>query len=245
MLAARGGLYEKFNPEARIIGGELANINQFPWTVSVRQYGSHRCGGSLIRVNRVLTAASCTPRNLPANFLTVRAGSTNRNTGGQLIQAADLVVHHSFVEGRFRNNIAIVFMAGSFNTALAGIALIPLHAHNAAAPTGILAQITGWGETAVDGPYSDNLRVVAVPIIAHTACVSKYSNHIFPLSADMLCAGFDHGERDFCQGDIGGPLVLNAQLIGLASFNIACGSSDYPGVYTRIASFSNWVSANV
>lgn len=245
VLSERGGLNEKFDPESRIIGGEPANINQFPWTVSVRQFGAHHCGGSIIRPNRVLTAASCVPRNTPANLYTVRAGSNNNNVGGQLLQVADFVVHPNFVADRFRSNIAIIFMAGVFNTANPAIAVIALPSQGAGVATGVLAQVTGWGETAIGGAYSPLLRVVSVPIVAQNTCVSNYAHHVFPLSQDMLCAGFPAGGRGFCTGDIGGPLTLGAQLAGIASFNVVCAAANYPGVFTRVSFFSNWINANV
>lgn len=46
----------------RIVGGEDAKDGQYPFIVSIRQYGSHSCGGSIINENWILTAAHCLVR---------------------------------------------------------------------------------------------------------------------------------------------------------------------------------------
>lgn len=47
------------NPSPLIIGGNEAKDGQFPYMVSLRLYGSHMCGGSIISDHWILTAAHC------------------------------------------------------------------------------------------------------------------------------------------------------------------------------------------
>lgn len=57
--------YERdaLNIEARIINGQLAGVNQFPWHVSIQGNATNGqptlCGGALISNAFVLTAAHC------------------------------------------------------------------------------------------------------------------------------------------------------------------------------------------
>ncbi len=52
----------KTNPKiARIVGGQNAKLGEFPWSVLL-VYGSAKCGGSLITLQHVLTAAHCIAR---------------------------------------------------------------------------------------------------------------------------------------------------------------------------------------
>uniref|UniRef100_A0A6P7F633 Trypsin-like isoform X2 n=1 Tax=Diabrotica virgifera virgifera TaxID=50390 RepID=A0A6P7F633_DIAVI len=44
----------------RIINGRKANIEDHPWIVSLRDFNKvHRCGGSLLNEDTVVTAAHC------------------------------------------------------------------------------------------------------------------------------------------------------------------------------------------
>ena len=49
----------KASPTGRIVGGVDALDGQFPHQISLRQGGSHICGGSIISRKFVLTAAHC------------------------------------------------------------------------------------------------------------------------------------------------------------------------------------------
>ena len=53
----------------------------------------------------------------------------------------------------------------------------------------------------------------------------------------------------FSQGDSGGPLQLYIDgawvQIGIVSFGNRCAEPGYPGVYTRITKFLNWVLRNI
>ena len=64
-----------------------------------------------------------------------------------------------------------------------------------------------------------------------------------------MCAGHEFGGRDACQGDSGGPLMLNDYgvwyLIGIVSAGYSCAKQYQPGIYHRVSSSSDWISANV
>lgn len=55
---------------------------------------------------------------------------------------------------------------------------------------------------------------------------------------------------EFLQGDSGGPLncpVIQGQLYelcGVVSWGARCAEKEYPGVYTRVSKYIDWINAN-
>lgn len=52
-----------------------------------------------------------------------------------------------------------------------------------------------------------------------------------------------------CRGDSGGPLQVfrnsyTSHIVGIVSFGISCGAT-LPGVYTRVAFYSDWIVPRV
>jgi len=59
-----------------------------------------------------------------------------------------------------------------------------------------------------------------------------------------MCAG--RGVRDTCNGDSGGALMsakLNRawSVVGVTSFGVDCAREDFPGVYTRVDQYLDWI----
>ena len=65
-----------------------------------------------------------------------------------------------------------------------------------------------------------------------------------------ICAIRPGTRKDSCQGDSGGPLVAFSEdgsrliQVGVVSWGRGCGGP-LPGVYTRVASFSDWIHETV
>lgn len=81
--------------DGRIVGGEDADIEDFPHQILLEYLGSHRCGGSIISKNIVLTAAHCIDGLSPSS-ITIRAGSSINGEGGTVITAKQLQVHEQY-----------------------------------------------------------------------------------------------------------------------------------------------------
>lgn len=71
------------------------------------------------------------------------------------------------------------------------------------------------------------------------------------MSNKQLCAGGERG-KDSCNGDSGGPLMTTFgndtsqwYVAGVVSFGARCGTQGWPGIYTRVAEYTDWISENV
>lgn len=60
----------------------------------------------------------------------------------------------------------------------------------------------------------------------------------------MICAGnFGQDGKYTCNGDSGGPMTVNGTLIGITSWGYGCRRPNYPGVFTRVPYFREWIDA--
>ena len=63
----------------------------------------------------------------------------------------------------------------------------------------------------------------------------------------MFCAAAPN--TDSCQGDSGGPVVLSddygtSSLAGVVSWGYGCAQAAYPGVYTRVSNYTDWIKSH-
>lgn len=68
--------------QSRVAGGDLAEPGEFPFLVAPQLNGGQWCGATLLNAYTVLTAGHCSI-NIPAENLTVRAGSVVRDVLSQ------------------------------------------------------------------------------------------------------------------------------------------------------------------
>lgn len=83
---------------------------------------------------------------------------------------------------------------------------------------------------------SVNISVVDVNVCNET---DSYGGELYD---GMLCVGHLAGGKDSCQGDSGGPLVCDGLLAGVVSWGYRCATPNYPGIYTDVNFFSEWIA---
>lgn len=90
-----------------------------------------------------------------------------------------------------------------------------------------------------------------LPRVSQNQCKRVYGAFGVNLKEEQFCAGGLSG-IDSCQGDSGGPLMTRFPMDiywyveGIVSFGpTICGSTNYPGIYTKVAKYINWILDNM
>lgn len=104
------------------------------------------------------------------------------------------------------------------------------------------------------GSQSDKKLKVAVNGTDPATCNRVYTPTRRVITDSQICAGGERG-KDSCRGDSGGPLMGNYKnsrgqaywyLAGLVSYGPSpCGQEGWPGVYTRVSKYINWINSKV
>ncbi len=257
----------KHVPENRIVGGTIADTNEYPWQVALVSAAASDprngqfCGGSLIAPGWVLSAAHCFfDRNgaqVPASAIDVVLGVNKLSQGpsagsvGQRRSLAQIIVHPDYDDLTSDNDIALLRLATPAVLSCSVNVIDPATAADAArfAP-GEIAIITGWGDTVSGaGAGSDDLREVAVRLVSNDTCNldSSYNGRV---SSNMICAGQTVGGRDSCQGDSGGPMVVADGAggfiqAGVVSWGDGCALPNFYGVYSRVENYESWIDSHL
>uniref|UniRef100_A0A670JUS1 Anionic trypsin-like n=1 Tax=Podarcis muralis TaxID=64176 RepID=A0A670JUS1_PODMU len=194
----------------------------------------------------------------------VRLGEYNINVlegSEELIDAEKQIPHPKYDPVTTDNDIMLIKLATPA-TLNSRVRAISLPSKCVAAGTECL--ISGWGNTLSDGfNLPELLQCLDAPVLSDAECKDALVGQITP---NMICAGYLEGGKDSCDvrclsvpfffcpdtnaaaatlGDSGGPMVCNGELQGIVSWGIGCALKGFPGVYTKVCNYVDWIQETI
>ena len=185
-------------PGHRVVNGTDANIEDYPFIVSLRSYNSHSCGASILSPDWILTAAHCVGSS--TNGVTIQYGTHFISSVGNVIDVERIIRHEKYSPAdSYRNDIALLKLKSS----------IPLGPN--AQPTKLPppffevpessndCTLIGWGLEKTGGSVQKRLQEVDYFIVTNNECNRIHSSTIHPSN---ICAAYPGGGKGQCSVSI-------------------------------------------
>ncbi|XP_030585036.1 elastase-1-like isoform X2 [Archocentrus centrarchus] len=237
--------------QERVVGGEVARPNSWPWQISLQyQSGSgyaHTCGGTLIKRGWVMTAAHCVDRSMTWRVVLGDHDIYSNDGTEQYKSVSQVYVHPYWNSNNVAGGYDIALLRLSTDATLNNyVQLATLPPSGQVLPNNNPCYITGWGRTQTGGQLSTKLKQAYLPVVDYSTCSSSgwWGSTV---KNTMVCAG--GGSESGCQGDSGGPLncSVNGQwtVHGVTSFVSSSGCNAYrkPTVFTRVSAYISWITS--
>ena len=222
----------------RVVGGEEAVGQSWPWQVAILIEKDSLCGGSVLSERWVLTAAHCIKTQNPSDYVVIEGTKRLSEKNGRPLAVKRVIRHEAYV-GQGANDIALIELATPAKSTP-----VPLGRTKTASleTPGKIAVVTGFGRlrpvTSKKNPMTDEPvtnPVTGKPVLFDSVTGKQVAAadlnpelKLYQVEVSLvgweecradykgeswidgrvICAGVPQGGKDACQGDSGGPLVV-------------------------------------
>jgi trypsin len=222
----------------RISGGTITDPGQYPYFATL--VGSRICGATLIHPDILMSAGHC-QRAFAAETMVFVGAHEVDNTHVTASETRVIVRQYPYPDLDFTSwdNDLTLFQ---LNRPVLSLPPVRLNSDTALPSPDSILTVIGFGATQTGG-LSEFLREVDIYPVDSDKCILQYNEATIIDPAHMICASNPSPGHDSCQGDSGGPLLDTATgtQVGIVSFGIGCGDPKFPGVYTRVSAYTNWI----
>ncbi|KAG8222287.1 hypothetical protein J437_LFUL003268 [Ladona fulva] len=226
-------------PDPYLVGGEIVTDRFFPSVVSLQINKRHVCGGVILQEDAILTAASCIQGDY-ASSIQVVEGSNQLDVGGTEHKGHEKFPHPGYdIEKSWKNNIAILKLETPIKFRW-GVVPVKLPEAGAEIEPGTTASAVGWGSQAAGENATNDLYKVDLPIVDLNVCNETYHPYSLNVFDNEICAGGVEGEGT-CDGDTGGPLFIDNEIVGIASWGKPCAEESFPTVFMKVSHYVDWI----
>ncbi|XP_055381966.1 trypsin-7-like [Condylostylus longicornis] len=208
---------------------KIEGFSELSFMASLDWNGIQYCGGTVISAEWVLTAAHCL-YHMPASEIKVRIGSKYSNKGGMFVDVSETRIYDDPYVKSYFDDVGLIKLSRPVEVEYIKLPEVGDYPKNAS-----LIKVYGYGKINEGNDYNSELLMIEIPVVTIEECRRSYGEQY--VTDNMFCAYAE--EKDACQGDAGGPAIIDNIQYGIISWGLGCARYTFPGVYTLIS--NSWI----
>lgn len=185
----------------------------------------------------------------------VRAGSALPHFGGTVHHVRNISVHPDYNKKRSEDNdVAVLKLKNKIELDNVTKKAIKMFESTWRIQSEVIVTVAGWGDLAPNVTNRGQLQSLNMKIFDRDNCSNIIEtsartehNEFAELHDGQICAVSTNNNenKSFCDGDSGGPMVVNNKLAGIVSLAVGCSSKPIPNIFTEVAYFRKWIDETI